>query len=95
MTMLYLALFSFLVAGLIFLAGVLVGQVILRLKLARLERENLALEGKRMSELKELVQARGQTRHRRRRSSPGAPAGDFDQSVRNEIEDLLGDIEKG
>ena len=69
----------------VFITGVSSGQILLRIRLARLERLNLELEHKRLVELKRAIQIRP--------PQTEAPSGRFNQEVRNEIENLLGDIE--
>ncbi len=70
----------------VFITGASMGQLLLRFRLARLERMNLDLEQKRLTELKKAIQSRtviveqGNSSH-------------FEQEVRSEIENILGDIE--
>ena len=69
----------------VFITGVSFGQILLRIRLARLERVNLELEQKRLIELKLAIQFRPQIGE-----SSSSP---ISREVRNEIENLLGDIE--
>ena len=69
----------------VFITGVSFGQILLRIRLVRMEKQNLELEHKRLIELKRVIQIRT--------PETEADSGRFNQEVRNEIENLLGDIE--
>ena len=75
---------------LVFLSGTYMGQLIFKIRLAKLEKENLKLGQKRMTELRELLNTKSQSSRRRRHhaSSPEA-----DKAVQDEIDDILGEIE--
>ncbi len=77
-------LFILLIIGTVFLSGAAVGQLVLRVKLARLEKTNLELEQRRVAELKKVIQARSIVMEKR-------PPTRFEQSVRDEIDDMLGE----
>ena len=70
----------------VFLAGASLGQLLLRLRLARLERSNLEIEKKRLSALKKAIHSRAFIIEHRGPSQ-------FERDVRDEIEEILGDIE--
>jgi hypothetical protein len=70
----------------VFLAGASLGQLLLRLRLARLERSNLEIENKRLSALKKAIHSRAIIIEHRGPSQ-------FERDVRDEIEEILGDIE--
>ncbi len=74
---------------LVFLSGTFVGQLMLKIKLTRLENDNLKLENKKIQDLKDLLQSRSHRRHHHKSSSSS-----YDRSVKDEIDDLLSDIEK-
>lgn len=74
------------VLGAVFVAGASVGQLLLRVKLAKMERENLELEKKRMADLRRTIKARAIFIERK---GPNR----LDQAVRDEIDEILGDIE--
>jgi hypothetical protein len=70
----------------VFLAGASLGQLLLRLRLARLERSNLEIENQRLSALKKAIHSRAIIIEHRGPSQ-------FERDVRDEIEEILGDIE--
>jgi len=72
---------------LVFLSGTIVGQLILKLRLAKIEKENLILEQKRVMDLKSILRVKSGSKRKRRSS------GDTDQLVRDEIDDIIDDIE--
>jgi Mg2+ and Co2+ transporter CorA len=70
----------------VFLAGASLGQLLLRLRLAKLERANMELENKKLSSLKRVLHSRAIIiEHRGTRQ--------YDREVRDEIDEILGDIE--
>jgi hypothetical protein len=70
----------------VFITGASLGQLLLRLRLARLERANLEMEQKRIGDLKKAINSRAIIIERRRPSK-------FEQDVQDEIDEILGDIE--
>jgi hypothetical protein len=70
----------------VFITGASLGQLILRLRLAKMERMNLELEQKRIVDLKKAINARAILIERRRPTR-------FEQEVQDEIDEILGDIE--
>ncbi len=70
----------------VFIAGASFGQMILRLRLAKLERANIEAEQKRLAELKKAIHTRAIIIDKR-------TANRFEQEVRDEIDEILGDIE--
>ena len=72
---------------LVFLSGTIVGQLILKLRLAKIEKENLILEQKRVMDLKSILRVKSGSKRKRRSSS------EMDQLVKDEIDDIIDDIE--
>jgi len=72
---------------LVFLSGTIVGQLILKLRLAKIEKDNLILEQKRVMDLKSILRVKSGSKRKRRSSS------EMDQLVRDEIDDIIDDIE--
>ena len=70
----------------VFITGASLGQLLLRLRLAKLERMNLEMEQKRILDLKKAINSRAIIIERRRPSK-------FEQEVQDEIDEILGDIE--
>lgn len=70
----------------VFITGASLGQLLLRIRLAKMERMNLEIERKRLSELKKAIHSRSVIIDHR---SPTR----FERAVKDEIDDLLGDIE--
>ena len=70
----------------VFITGASLGQLLLRIRLARLERMNLEMEQKRILDLKKAISNRAIIIERRRPSK-------FEQEVQDEIDEILGDIE--
>ena len=70
----------------VFITGASLGQLVLRIRLTKLERVNLELEQKRMGELKKALNSRAIIIERRRPTK-------FEQEVQDEIDEILGDIE--
>ena len=70
----------------VFLAGASLGQLLLRLRLAKLERSNMELENRRLSALKKAIHSRAIIIEHRGPSQ-------FEREVRDEIDEILGDIE--
>ncbi len=70
----------------VFVTGASIGQLLLRIRLANLERKNLEMENKRMVELKRAINSRAFIVDRRKPSK-------FEQEVQDEIDEILGDIE--
>lgn len=81
-------LLSFVLLAAVFLAGASVGQLLLRIRLARLERINLRLDQRRLNTLARAWQMRV--------AHAGAPSGDavYEDGVRSEIDALLAEIER-
>ncbi len=71
----------------VFITGASLGQLLLRIRLAKLERMNLELEQKRIVDLKRAINQRAIIIERRR------PVTRFEEEVRDEIDEILGDIE--
>ncbi len=71
----------------VFITGASLGQLLLRIRLAKLERMNLELEQKRMHDLKHAINQRAIIIERRRSINR------FEEEVRDEIDEILGDIE--
>lgn len=71
----------------VFITGASLGQLLLRIRLAKLERMNLELEQKRIHDLKRAINQRAIIIERRR------PVNRFEEEVRDEIDEILGDIE--
>ena len=71
----------------VFITGASLGQLLLRIRLAKLERMNMEIEQKRLSDLKKAIHSRAVI------IEQGSPTR-FEREVRNEIDDILGDIEK-
>jgi hypothetical protein len=81
-------LLSFVLIAAVFLAGASVGQLLLRIRLARLERINMRLDQRRLNALARAWQSRAANR--------AAGTGDetlFELEVRNEIDSILTEIE--
>jgi hypothetical protein len=70
----------------VFITGASLGQLLLRIRLAKLERMNLEMEQKRIVDLKKAINSRAIIIERRRPSK-------FEQEVQDEIDEILGDIE--
>jgi hypothetical protein len=70
----------------VFITGASLGQLLLRIRLAKLERSNLEMEQKRIVDLKKAINSRAIIIERRRPSK-------FEQEVQDEIDEILGDIE--
>ena len=70
----------------VFITGASLGQLLLRLRLAKLEQMNLEMEQKRILDLKKAINSRAIIIERRRPSK-------FEQEVQDEIDEILGDIE--
>lgn len=70
----------------VFITGASLGQLLLRIRLAKMERMNLELEQKRIVDLKKAINSRAIIIERRRPSK-------FEQEVQDEIDEILGDIE--
>ena len=70
----------------VFITGASLGQLLLRIRLARLERMNLEMEQKRIVDLKKAINQRAIIIERRRPTK-------FEQEVQDEIDEILGDIE--
>jgi hypothetical protein len=79
--------------SLIFLSGTYLGQLIFKIRLAKLERENLMLGHKRMMELKELLGSKPLSSGKSRSRSSSHSRIEVDKAVRDEIDDILGEIE--
>jgi len=71
----------------VFITGASLGQLLLRIRLAKLERMNMELEQKRIGDLKRAINQRAIIIERRR------PASRFEEEIRDEIDEILGDIE--
>ncbi|MFC1585376.1 hypothetical protein ACFL5V_07505 [Fibrobacterota bacterium] len=76
--------------SLVFLSGTYVGQLIFKIRLAKLEKENLMLGQKRMSDLKNLLSTKSHSSGRRKKHHSSSA---MDRAVRDEIDDILGEIE--
>ncbi len=70
----------------VFITGASLGQLLLRIRLAKLERMNLEMEQKRIVDLKKAINQRAIIIERRRPTK-------FEQEVQDEIDEILGDIE--
>ena len=70
----------------VFITGASLGQLLLRIRLAKLERMNLEMEQKRILDLKRAINSRAIIIERRRPTK-------FEQEVQDEIDEILGDIE--
>ncbi|MDB5102834.1 MAG: hypothetical protein JWP91_523 [Fibrobacteres bacterium] len=70
----------------VFITGASLGQLLLRIRLAKLERMNLEMEQKRIVDLKKAINSRAIIVERRRPTK-------FEQEVQDEIDEILGDIE--
>jgi len=70
----------------VFITGASLGQLLLRIRLAKIERSNLELEQKRITDLKRAINSRAIIIERRR--SMGRH-----EETRDEIDEILGDIE--
>lgn len=70
----------------VFITGASLGQLLLRIRLAKMERMNLEMEQKRIVDLKKAINSRAIIIERRRPSK-------FEQEVQDEIDEILGDIE--
>ncbi|MDQ3001832.1 MAG: hypothetical protein M3Y08_11305 [Fibrobacterota bacterium] len=70
----------------VFITGASLGQLLLRIRLAKLERMNLEIEQKRIVDLKKAINSRAIIIERRRPTK-------FEQEVQDEIDEILGDIE--
>ncbi len=76
----------FVLLAAVFLAGAAVGQLLLRVRLARLERINLRLDQRRLNTLAKAWQAR--------MFQPGDSDAAFRSNVREEIDSILTELEK-
>jgi len=70
----------------VFITGASLGQLLLRIRLAKIERMNLDMEQKRIVDLKKAINSRAIIIERRRPTK-------FEQEVQDEIDEILGDIE--
>ena len=70
----------------VFITGASLGQLLLRIRLAKLERMNLEMEQKRIVDLKKAINSRAIIIERRRPTK-------FEQEAQDEIDEILGDIE--
>jgi len=70
----------------VFVTGASVGQLLLRIRLAKLEKVNLEMEQKRITDLKKAINSRAIILDRQKASK-------FEQEVQDEIDEILGDIE--
>jgi hypothetical protein len=70
----------------VFITGASLGQLLLRIRLSKLERMNLEMEQKRIVDLKKAINSRAIIIERRRPTK-------FEQEVQDEIDEILGDIE--
>jgi hypothetical protein len=70
----------------VFITGASFGQLLLRIRLAKLEKMNLEIEQKRIVDLKKAINHRAIIIERRRPTK-------FEQEVQDEIDEILGDIE--
>jgi hypothetical protein len=70
----------------VFLAGASLGQLLLRVRLAKLERANMEIEQKSLSALKKAIHSRAIIIEHRGNN-------EFEREVRDEIDEILGDIE--
>ncbi|MEO7424526.1 MAG: hypothetical protein ABI036_05015 [Fibrobacteria bacterium] len=70
----------------VFITGASLGQLLLRMRLAKMERMNLEMEQKRIVDLKKAINSRAIIIERRRPTK-------FEQEVQDEIDEILGDIE--
>ena len=80
------SIFILAVLAAVFLAGASLGQLLLRLRLAKLERSNMEIENKRLTALKKAIHSRAIIIEHR---GPGPS----EREVRDEIDEILGDIE--
>jgi hypothetical protein len=80
------SMFILAVLAAVFLAGASLGQLLLRLRLAKLERSNMELENRRLSALKKAIHSRAIIIEHRGPSQ-------YEREVRDEIDEILGDIE--
>ena len=78
--------FILLVLAAVFLAGATVGQLLLRLRLARWEKANMEIEQKKLSALKKAI-------HSRAIIIEHHLPNQFEREVRDEIDEILGKIE--
>jgi len=69
----------------VFLAGASIGQLLLRVRLARLERINLRLDQRRLNTLAKAWRARG--------PAPADADATFQANVRDEIDSILSELE--
>jgi len=70
----------------VFVTGASVGQLLLRIRLAKMEKVNLEMEQKRITDLKKAINSRAIILDRQKASK-------FEQEVQDEIDEILGDIE--
>ena len=70
----------------VFITGASLGQLWLRIRLAKIEKMNLEMEQKRIVDLKKAINQRAIIIERRRPTK-------FEQEVQDEIDEILGDIE--
>jgi hypothetical protein len=80
------SMFILAVLAAVFLAGASMGQLFLRIRLAKLERDNVQLENKRLSVLKKAIHSRAIIIEHRGPTP-------YEREVRDEIDEILGDIE--
>ena len=82
-----------LIVSLVFLSGTYAGQLIFKMRLAKLEKENLLLGQKRMMDLRNLLGSKSHSGKRRHHHSSSEISSEMDKAVRDEIDDILGEIE--
>ncbi len=70
----------------VFITGASFGQMLMRIRLAKLEKSNLELEQKRILDLKRAINSKAIIVERKRPSP-------FEQAIKDEIDEILGDIE--
>jgi hypothetical protein len=70
----------------VFITGASLGQLLLRIRLVKLERMNMELEQRRLSELKKAIRSRAIIVEHR---NPGQ----YEREIKSEIDEILGDIE--
>ena len=70
----------------VFLAGASLGQLLLRMRLAKMERANMEMEQKKISVLEKAMHSRAIIIEHR-------VPNQFEREVRDEIDEILGDIE--
>jgi len=85
------SLLIFILISAVFLSGTYIGQLILKIRIAKLEKENLLLSQKRIMDLKKILEKRTFTSDSTTRLNISEK--EIDIAVRNEIDEILGDIE--